>query len=368
MRKAIFQLCVLTLLGFGLMGCAGSTGGGEEKIQDLKDKDAELQQELEDAEKDNEELEEELASAAATKAIEGESSASASASDSASASGSASASASEPATAEMTCDVGQECDLGESTITVTRGEKVQNINTSLGNYEGTFVLVEYTYTYGGSSPVDVDEPPFQLSDSDGNTYSINFDATSSYEIDNNRSLIYETIQPGVPREGAAIFQVAPDAEDFTLLVADLIAPQSNKAADVELSGPSASGSGGAEADVVATAENYYEAVDREAWAYTYDNLDSQTRSMFTEQEWSQKNQWFADNEGLELSTMNVVVNSPTSGTEVSVTVDRTFENGTSITRDTLFVMESGSWKHRFTEEEAEIFMPGTPYEEFVSAQ
>jgi hypothetical protein len=62
------------------------------------------------------------------------------------------------------------------------------------------------------------------------------------------------------------------------------------------------------------------------------NLDSQTRSIFTEEEWSQKNQWFADNEGLELSTINVVVNSATSGTEVGVTVDRTFEHGTSITR------------------------------------
>jgi hypothetical protein len=53
---------------------------------------------------------------------------------------------------------------------------------------------------------------------------------------------------------------------------------------------------------------------------------------------------------------------------VSVTVYRTFKDGTSITRGTFFVSEGGMWKHRFTEEEIEIFMPGVPYEQFVAAQ
>ena len=64
----------------------------------------------------------------------------------------------------------------------------------------------------------------------------------------------------------------------------------------------------------------------------------------------------------------MVVNGSPSDPEVSVTVYRTFKDGTSITRDTLFVSEDGGWKHRFTQEEVEIFMPGVPYEEFVAAQ
>jgi hypothetical protein len=63
-----------------------------------------------------------------------------------------------------------------------------------------------------------------------------------------------------------------------------------------------------------------------------------------------------------------VVNGPTSEPVVSVTIYRTFEDGTSITRDTLFVSEGGLWKHRFSQEEIDIFMPGVPYEEFVAAQ
>ena len=125
---------------------------------------------------------------------------------------------------------------------------------------------------------------------------------------------------------------------------------------------------GSESELIKAAVNYYQAVDQEDWAYTYDNLDSQTRSMFTEQEWYAKNKWYADNEGLKLSTIDVVVDGPTSEPVVSVTIYRTFTDGTSITRDTLFVSEGGLWKHRFSQEEIGLFMPGVPYKEFVAAQ
>jgi hypothetical protein len=123
-----------------------------------------------------------------------------------------------------------------------------------------------------------------------------------------------------------------------------------------------------EAEVVEAAEDYYEAVDREDWAYTYDTLDSETKALFSEDEWYRKNQYFADTEGLDLSAMDVQVNGSSSDPVVSVTVYRTFTDGTSITRDTYFVLEDGEWKHRFTEGEKEIFMPGVPYEEFVVAR
>jgi hypothetical protein len=39
-----------------------------------------------------------------------------------------------------------------------------------------------------------------------------------------------------------------------------------------------------------------------------------------------------------------------------------------LSRNTYFLQEGGSWKHRFTQEEKDIFMPRLPYEEFVEAQ
>jgi hypothetical protein len=120
------------------------------------------------------------------------------------------------------------------------------------------------------------------------------------------------------------------------------------------------------AEVVDAAEGYYLAVDREDWAYTYANLDDSTRALYTEEEWYQKNQYVADTEGLELSFIDVTVESPISETEVGVTVFRTFKDGSAIDRYTRFVLEGGTWKHRFTDEENAIFEPGVPYEDFVS--
>ena len=37
------------------------------------------------------------------------------------------------------------------------------------------------------------------------------------------------------------------------------------------------------------AEDYYQAVDREDWAYTYANLDASTRALYAEDEWYLKN-------------------------------------------------------------------------------
>ena len=132
--------------------------------------------------------------------------------------------------------------------------------------------------------------------------------------------------------------------------------------------PTSSAPPASKTEVAAAAEAYYQAVDQEDWAYTYANLDASTRALYAEDEWYTKNQFFADTENLELATMDVIVEGSTSDPEVGVTVYRTFEDGTSIERYTLFVREDGIWKHRFTAEENAIFQPGVPYEDFVASQ
>src|SRR5215208_4578175 len=92
-----------------------------------------------------------------------------------------------------------------------------------------------------------------------------------------------------------------------------------------------------EASLRQAVEDYYEAVDREDWDYTYDNLDSQSRQRFTREEWKKKNQWVADNEQLELSSLETDTRISPSGTTADVTVYRTFKDGSSLVRDTYFV-------------------------------
>ena len=124
---------------------------------------------------------------------------------------------------------------------------------------------------------------------------------------------------------------------------------------------------GPEARLRRAVEDYYEAVDREDWAYTYENLDARTRVLFDEEEWYRKNRWFADNYPHELGSLDSGVVLEASDTFAEV-VERTFEDGTSQVTDTYFIEEGGSWKHRFGPEEIGLFMPLASFEEFVGAQ
>lgn len=281
-----------------------------------------------------------------------------------------------PIAAEITCEIGQECDLGQSSVTVTSAEQAQSINATGETLEGNFVIVEYDYTYGGSTSTDLNEPPFELLDDEGNTYSLNFDATSSYGIENDRSLIYETVQPGVSAQGTAVFEVAPGATDFTLLVADLVAPQANSTAEIPLSESMAISSedDGSEAEVdqpvegdeleaeaAQAAGDYYRAAGLEDWAYTYDHLDSATQNMFTEEEWFQKNQYYWDLNPTVYDILSVELLDDPEETITEVTVRVTPEDGSSFVRTTYWVLEDGEWLHRFGQEEIDSFTPGVPF-------
>jgi hypothetical protein len=114
-------------------------------------------------------------------------------------------------------------------------------------------------------------------------------------------------------------------------------------------------------------QQYYYAVDHEEWDYTYHDLDLESRVLFSEDEWIEKNRWYADHEDLKVDSMNIAVVME-GEKEASVTVDRTFQDGIFISRDTRFAWEDGWWRHHLTDEEKKIFMPGLSYEEFVAAQ
>lgn len=123
-----------------------------------------------------------------------------------------------------------------------------------------------------------------------------------------------------------------------------------------------------EAEAEVAAGEYYSAAGVENWAYTYENLDSETQSLFTRDEWFQKNQWFADN-GEVVYHIDSVERLGTSGEPVvGVSLRLTYGDGSSSTRDTYFVYEGGEWKHAFGQEEQDLFMPDAAFEEFVAAQ
>lgn len=124
-------------------------------------------------------------------------------------------------------------------------------------------------------------------------------------------------------------------------------PQSEK--------PDGEDSAGSEAGLRRAVADYYEAVERKNWGYTYDNLDSETQRSFTRGEWIRKNQDFDDADPLVRSTPQTIGEVSTSS-PVEVTLARTFGSGTIGSRTTYFVWEDGSWKHRFSQEEYDLFL------------
>lgn len=105
----------------------------------------------------------------------------------------------------------------------------------------------------------------------------------------------------------------------------------------------------------AAAEAYYQAAAARNWGYTYDHLDSQTRSAYTRQEWFAKNDYLADTGPVTYTIQSVVMDSANPETVANVTVALTATDGSTNVRNTYFVYEGGSWKHRFGPEEYDLF-------------
>ena len=114
-------------------------------------------------------------------------------------------------------------------------------------------------------------------------------------------------------------------------------------------------SAGSEADLRRAVTDYYEAVERKDWGYTYDNLDSETQQSFTRSEWIRKNQDFDNADPLVRSTPQTIGEVSTSS-PVEVTLAQIFGSGATGSRTTYFVWEDGSWKHRFSQEEYDLFL------------
>lgn len=134
----------------------------------------------------------------------------------------------------VACEVGDPCDLGEPTLTVTKAQATGFVPTRHGDHEGDYVVVEFEYTYRGTRPATVKPYSWRLEDGRGRSYDHAPEQSLEYASTENRELEAMDMNPGTKRLGAMVFEVAPGAEDFTLIVNDLVLPQASKKAEVDL--------------------------------------------------------------------------------------------------------------------------------------
>ncbi len=255
-----------------------------------------------------------------------------------------------------------------ATLNAVRTLPATDLDQPVESPDNLFVATDLTFENTSDKTVAVSSLlEFILKDEDG------YSASQTIHTE-QRQLAEGDIAPGQKSSGEIVYEVPPESKGLQLdynpfLTGEVHTWEIGDASQIPGTEQSTTAEEDqTEADLVEVVEDYYEAVDREDWAYTYQNLDSQTRAMFDEEEWYLKNQWFADTEGLELATMDVTINGSPSDPVVGVTVYRTFKDGTSIDRATFFVFEDGVWKHRFGEEEIGFFMPDASFEEFAGTQ
>jgi hypothetical protein len=255
-----------------------------------------------------------------------------------------------------------------ATLNEVRTLPTTDLDQPLESPDNLFVATDLTFENTSDETVAISSLlEFILKDEDG--YSASQTVHSQ-----QRQLAEGDIAPGDKSSGEIVYEVPPESKGLQLdynpfLTGEVHTWEIGDASQIPGSAETPSTEvDQTEGDLVEAVEDYYQAVDQEDWAYTYQNLDSQTRAVFDEEEWYLKNQWFADTEGLELATMDVTVNGSPSDSVVSVNVYRTFTDDTVIDRETFFVFEDGVWKHRFGEEEIGFFMPEASFEEFVASQ
>ncbi len=119
--------------------------------------------------------------------------------------------------------VGQPVTAGSIEWTVTDANRTNQLSQeSFGQFgqtkQGDFVVVDLRFTNNGDEPATLTTNSLTLLD--GNDRESRPDTDVFGYIDPQRNIFLEQVNPGVTREGTAIFSVAPDASDFTLRVGD----------------------------------------------------------------------------------------------------------------------------------------------------
>jgi hypothetical protein len=84
--------------------------------------------------------------------------------------------------------------------------------------QGNFVIVDFDFTNNGSDAITLDNESLALIDSGGSESKPSSD--QFLYVPENRRIFLERINPGVTRQGEAIFEVAPGASGFKLQAGD----------------------------------------------------------------------------------------------------------------------------------------------------
>jgi hypothetical protein len=114
--------------------------------------------------------------------------------------------------------VGETVEVGDVAWTVSNVEKVTELKALGERKQGTFIIVDVTFINNGDEPTTLDSESLAILDDQGRTHETDPDASSYVPPD--RDLFLNQVNPGVTKQGRAIFTVAPDAQGLILRAGD----------------------------------------------------------------------------------------------------------------------------------------------------
>lgn len=111
--------------------------------------------------------------------------------------------------------VGEPLEVGDATWIIENASQASELSAKFAPTEtGNFVVVNFSFTNNSDEAVSMDETYLTLIDSQNRRSES--DPDKFEYIPDSRYLFYENVNPGVTRQGQAIFTVAPNATEFTI--------------------------------------------------------------------------------------------------------------------------------------------------------
>jgi hypothetical protein len=126
----------------------------------------------------------------------------------------------EPAEAEAAASIGEPVTVGDVQWTVTDAQQLVELLSIKGEYEqGSFVIMDVTFSNSSNQDVTLATPFFTLIDSRGREFEpeIEYNFTYLYPEEN---MFVEPVDPGSYKEGKIIFGVEPGSSGLRLRVGE----------------------------------------------------------------------------------------------------------------------------------------------------
>lgn len=119
---------------------------------------------------------------------------------------------------ENAVPVGETVKVGDVAWTVSNVQNSSQLKALGEKKQGNFVIVDVTFINNGKEPVTLDSASLALRDDQDRTHETDPDA--SFYVPTNQDLFLNQVNPGVSKQGRAIFTVAPDAKGLILEAGD----------------------------------------------------------------------------------------------------------------------------------------------------